>query len=525
MLREIIRLDFSRRNLSLSLSMCEDIILIINSLISDMYFNLMYYLLYFSLTIITYTNAQTSLCAQYYPNDGQYQQCECDEITTNDLTHFSLKCIGHSYVPHFYPSIHYQSIEIESCSQDLQVGDKTFADLNINTLRFRHCNLIGLNEESFSKINHLEKFAIENSTINSLATTSGNFQDIFNSDSFQTLKSLLLKNLHYHQLQKHDKKLNLEYLLNQLPKLHRLELTNIFLDNYRYENLTSVGQNLTYLRLINTHQTSLLPIEHLPSLERLILIHLPQIFHSQKLISSIKNLKKLKYIDFANNQLTNINDLQSKTIDEIDLTSNSISFIDEYTFEHVPKLRTLTLTGNPLQSIDKNAFCGIEDLKRLLITNQQDNSISPLNNCLLLSHPNLDIKTDGRTRLQCNCQLSYIYQIKRQKTKTINDLLKPNDICIVTNNTLVDARDFYQLNNHFYRPIHVYDLENYLNCSPNDQCDRLCKERKIKPTTLSQIKVHKTNVNIQSKNTSLSISLYSFFSHLLFLLLLAFLYL
>jgi hypothetical protein len=487
----------------------------------------MYYLIYFSLIIIAFTNGQSSssLCTQYYPNDGQHQQCECDDIITNGLSHLSLKCTGHSYVPHFLPNIHYQSVELESCSQDLNVGDKTFADLNINTLRFRHCNLVGLNEESFSQINHLEKFAIENSTINSLVTSSGNFQDIFYSDSFKTLKSLSLKNLHYHQLQKHDKKFNLESLLNQLPRLHRLELMNIFLDNYRYQNLTSLGQYLTYLRLINTHQTSLLPIESLPSLERLILIHLPQVFHTQPLISSIKKLKKLKYIDFTNNQLTNIYDLQSKTIDQIDLTSNLIKSIDEYTFEYVPKLRTLTLTGNPLEYIDKNAFCGVENLERLQITNSKENSVSPLNNCLLLSHPNLEIKKESQTKLQCNCELVHIYQIKRQKTKAINDLLKPNEICIITNNTLIYARDNQQLTNHLNRPIHVYELENYLNCSSNDQCNRLCQDRKIKPTTLLPIKVHKTNVNIQNKNTSLSISLYSFFSHILFLLLLAFLYL
>jgi len=224
----------------------------------------MYYIIYFLILIISLTNAQSSshsLCTQYYPNDIQQQQCECDDITTNGISYISLKCLGHSYVPHFLPHIHYQIIELESCSQDLQIGDKTFADLNINTLRLRHCNLIGLNEESFSKINHLEKFLIENSTINSLSTSTGNFQDIFYSDSFKTLKSLTLKNIHYHQLHKHDKKLNLEFLLNQLPQLYRLELINIYLDNYRYQNLTSIGHYLTYLKLINTHQTSLLPIE------------------------------------------------------------------------------------------------------------------------------------------------------------------------------------------------------------------------------------------------------------------------
>ncbi|CAF4319257.1 unnamed protein product, partial [Rotaria sp. Silwood2] len=455
----------------------------------------MYYIVYFLFLIISLTCAQSSLtsnslCAQHYPYDVQQQQCECEDIPGKGI---SLKCIGHSYVPHFLPNIQYHVIELESCSQDLYIGDKTFADLNINSLRLRHCNLVGLNEESFSKINHLEKFIIENSTINSLTTSSGNFQDIFFSDSFRTLKLLTLKKVHYHQSHKHDKKLNLELLFNQLKQLNRLELINIYIDNYHYHNLTFIGQNLTYLKLISTHQTSLLPIEYFKSLESLVLLHLPQIFHTQPLISSIKKLKHLKYIDFGHNRLTHINGLQSNTIDQIDLASNLIEFIDEYTFEHLPKLRTLTLTGNPLQYIDKNAFCGIENFKHLYINIQKLNQVSPLDNCILLSHPNLIIGQDSQTKFQCDCQLMNIYQLQKKETKEINRLFKLSQACIVTNNTLLQSNYYQQLTNHLNSPIYIHELGNYLNCSLDDQCDRLCQERKIK-TTLAPIPTEKINI-------------------------------
>lgn len=491
-----------------------------------------YYLIYFSIIIIICTNGQSSassLCLQYYPPNGhhqQQQQCECEDVINNGTTQITLKCSGHSYVPHFLPNIHYQTIELDSCSQDLHVGDKTFADLNINTLRFRHCNLVGLNEESFSKINYLEKFSIENSTITSLSTSSGNFQDIFYADSFRTLKSLTLNNVHYHQLNKHDKKLNFEFLLHQLPHLHRLELKNIYLDNYRFHNFTSIGQHLTYLKLINTHQTTLLPIDSLQYLESLILIHIPQIFHNQALIGLIKNLKKLKYLDLTDNQLKNLTDLQSKSIDQIDLNSNLIESIDEFTFEHVPKLRMLTLTDNPLHTIHKNAFCGVTKLERLHLNNPHGNPLSPLDNCLLLSHPHLKIKPDNQAKLQCNCQLIHIYQLKRQKSREINHLLTPNQMCIVTNNTLVDARDSQVLMKYFNQPVHVYELESYLNCSIANPCDPFCQERKIRlTTTIIPIKVHQGKIDIHGKFTSFSISLFTFYSQTLSLLLLAFLYL
>jgi hypothetical protein len=478
--------------------------------------------------------AQSSLCAQYYSSDVQQQRCECDDVTQNGIVSISLKCLGHAYVPHFLPNIHYQLIELEFCSQDLQIGDKTFADLNINTLRLRHCNLIGLNEDSFGKINYLEKFSIENATITSLATSTGNFQEIFQADSFRNLKSLILKNVHYHQLHKHDKKLNLELLLDRLGQLHRLELINIYLDNYRYHRTSTTSQTLIYLKLINTHQTSLLPIEYLPSLESLILVHLPDIFRSQTLLMSIGKLDKLKYIDFSHNQLLNVAGLQSKTIDQIDLTSNLLSTIDEYAFEYLPKLRTLTLNGNPLMSIDSNAFCGIEKFERLYINIQKNHQFSPIDNCLLLDYADIDIKQDSQMKLQCNCRLVQIFQMKREQKQRINRLLKPNDVCLVTNETLLETRDSQQLSNHLHLPIYIYELEKFLNCSTNHWCSRACQTRKqtrattppssttiIRPSTLTSLATE----HIHAKQTSRSISLDAFVSHTLVLLLPAFLYL
>ena len=484
-------------------------------------------LIHLVILCISSITAQSSLCTQYYSHDVQQQQCECEDITRNGVVSVSLKCLGHSYVPHFLPNIHYQLIELESCSQDLQIGDKTFADLNINTLRLRHCNLIGLNEESFAKINHLEKFFIENATISSLATATGNFQEIFQADSFQTLKSLNLKHLHYHQLHKHDKKFNLELLLDKLPNLHRLELLNVYLDNYHHQRSNATSRSLTYLKLINTHQTSLLPIESLPALESLILVHLPEVFRSQPLLSSIKALPRLKYIDFSQDQLTTIDGLQSKSIDQIDFSANMIESIDEYAFEQVPKLRTLTLNGNPLKSIDRNAFCGIEKLQRLYINIQKHSQASPIHNCLLLDSPQLDIKQDSQSKLQCNCHLVHLFQLKRQQTPDLNRLLKPNDVCLVSNQTLQESKNFQQLSNHLNLPIYIYELENYLNCSLNEQqCHPACQQRRVKvlttlANTLSAVSTERPN----AKNASRSTSIDAFFSYTLFLLLLAFLYL
>jgi hypothetical protein len=451
-------------------------------------------------------SSSSSICSEYYSSP---QQCECEDLSTNGQFSISLKCNGHSNLPILLSNLNYQTIEFESCLEDLNFDTKPFYDLTINTLRIRHCNLRNLNDQSFANINQFEKFFLENSTIKSLSNPDGNFQDIFSSKSFQILKSLTLKNIHYHQIHKHDKKLNLEVLLQQLPRLYRLELTNIYLDNYRNYDIQSIGQYLTYLSLTNTHQTSLLPIEYLPSLQRLLLRHLPDIFHTQPLIASLGKLKHLKYILFEHDQLKTIEHLQSNTIDDIDLSSNLIESIDDYTFENVPKLRQLTLSGNPLNSIEKNAFCGIENLQRLSI-HIKHTQLSPLDNCILLNYPQLQIIQDSQTKLQCNCQLMNIFDLKRQQTNEINRIFKLNQVCMFKNET------FKQ------QTIQLYELENYFNCSTFTQCNRSCQERKVKAGTMISSSSH---IQVNPKYSSLSTSLYSGFSYALFLLLLAFLYL
>ncbi|CAF3006102.1 unnamed protein product [Rotaria socialis] len=447
----------------------------------------------------------SSICSQYYPLQSQSQLCECEDASSNSTpSSILLKCIGLSTIPNLYSNIIYNTIQIDSCLNDFNFQYESFNNLTINILRMHHCNLLNINDQTFANIKQLEKFTLENSTIISLKFSNENFQELFSMNSFQKLKSLTLKNIHYHQKSKHDKKLNLELLLQQLPFLHRLELSNIFIDSYRYYDIYSIGQHLTYLSLTNTHQLSLLPIEYLVSLERLIIRNLPNLFQTQPLIGSLKKLQNLKYIAFEHNQLESIENLQSNTIDDIDLSSNLIEKIDEYTFEHIPKLRHLTLTNNPLNSIDKNAFCGIKNLERLSIhiTHKQ---ISPLDNCILINYPRLKIVEDASTKLQCNCQLLNIFNLKRQENVDINRLFKMNQDCLY--------------NDRFVR---VYELEKYLNCSSFNQCTDFCQYRQRKtqptPTILSHFQV-------KSKYTSLSTSLYSFFSYTLFLLLSCFLYL
>lgn len=405
----------------------------------------------------------SSICPE---NDS----CECEEISSNHgQISLALKC---THLPPVKSNIPYRTIEFESCSNDLDFSQQPFNDITLNILRIRHCHLTHLNEQTFSNIHQLEKIYLENVTIKS----EGKFQEIFSAHSFRTLKSLTLRTIHFH-----EQKLNLEYLLQQLPRLNRLELSHIHLDNthQQYENL---GQELTYLSLTNTHQTHLIPIESFPLLESLLIRHLPEVFHTQPLIASLGKLKHLKYILFEHNQLKSIDHLRSNSIDDIDLTSNQIESIYEYTFEHVPKLRQLTLTGNPLKSIDQNAFCGIKHLQRLSIHNKH-RLISPLDNCLLIHYPHLQIIQDSQTKFSCDCQLHEVFQHKREQSREINRLFKLNQVCLYQNQTL-----------------NLYDLTRHLNCSSNQVCPRVCQERRMKSS--STVQLHPINAKYSSATMS-----------------------
>ncbi|CAF1203325.1 unnamed protein product [Rotaria sp. Silwood1] len=455
-----------------------------------MYLKMNYFLI-FLLILLNIHIILSSICSKYYPLQD-IPSCECEEHNNEQLS-ISLKCLNLSIIPNFYINLYYHTIEFELCLNDLNFLNQTFMNLTINIIRIRHCNLFNINDQTFLNIKYLEKFLIENSTILSLKTSNENLQDIFSINSFYKLKTLTLKNIHYY----HKYKLNFELLLEQLPYIHRLELINIYIDNYRYYNIKNIGKYLTYLSLTNTHQTNIIPIDYLISLERLLIRYLPDIFHTQTLIYSLKNLLNLKYILFEHNQLKIIENLQSKTIDDIDLSSNLIEHINEYTFKYVPKLRHLTLTNNPLNKIDKNAFCGIENLQRLSI-NIKHKYISPLDNCILINYPYLQIIQDNQIKLQCNCQLMNIFHLQRYDNININRLFKINQMCIINNNNTLENKY-----------INLYELDNYLNCSLSlNQCENLCQEKQ-------------TNINLfhlQAKTksiSSLSISLYSIFSYYL----------
>lgn len=413
-----------------------------------------------SLILLFYlTISSSTIC----PEDNS---CECEELSSNHgQISLALKC---THLPTLKSNVHYRTIEFESCSKDLNFAHQPFNDLTLNILRIRHCHLIHLNEQTFANIHQLEKFYLENITMKS----DGKFQEIFSAHSFRTLKSLSLRTIDIHH-----EKLQFDYLLQQLPRLNRLELSHIHLDNthQQYHNL---GQELTYLSLTNTHQTHLIPIESFPLLESLLIRHLPEVFHTQPLISSLGKLKHLKYILFEHNQLKSIDQLRSNSIDDIDLSSNEIEFIYEYTFEHVPQLRQLTLTGNPLQSIDQNAFCGIKHLQRLAIHNKH-RLISPLNNCLLIHYPHLQIIQDSQMKFSCNCQLYEVFQHKREQTKEVNRLFKLNQVCFYENRTM-----------------NLYELPRHLNCSAESVCPRGCQERRLK--SASSVQIHSINSKYSS---------------------------
>ncbi|CAF1533799.1 unnamed protein product [Didymodactylos carnosus] len=394
-----------------------------------------------------------------------------------------LQCDHFTYVSPFLTTIKHENIQIDSCTESIRIGDKTFADLTINTLRFRLCNLTDLNDQSFSKIKLLEKFSIENSTIKPQFP-----QTIFNADSFQTLKSLSLKNIYYmYDGINNRKKLNLDDLLKQLPLLIRLEVQNVVLDNDQLLSSSSsnhlIGQNLKHLSLTNTKQSSL-QFDRFINLEKLIIISNPQLLLNLSTIN-ISNLKRLQYLALENNQLKFVpNDLNSISLQELDLSSNLIDNINEFQFEHLTQLKILHLNNNPIKYIHKNAFCSLNKLERLYI-HIKHKFISPLSNCILLYKPTLQIEQQIHTRPQCDCSLLQLIEYLKQNDEYIKKYLKHG--CTITNETMKYVKT-YQQQQYLQRlttPVPIALLEKYLYCNDEqDKCGTPCQYSLKKLTTM-----------------------------------------
>ena len=118
---------------------------------------------------------------------------------------------------------------------------------------------------------------------------------------------------------------------------------------------------------------------------------------------------ELAFIYCDNASLTEIPSNLSPLVQHLSLRANNISFLDNNTFQHLPKLQILDLSDNPLTNISSSAFlseslyhlvligCGLEDvqlgaltgLKQLQHLSLAGNNITDLNSLPLNSFTNL----------------------------------------------------------------------------------------------------------------------------------------
>lgn len=139
--------------------------------------------------------------------------------------------------------------------------------------------------------------------------------------------------------------------------------------DFANSSLTMINLSFNKIRFIDSRS-----LENLPNLR---IIHLRgnrlQSIFPHRILTFPHVLVNLNLV---NNSLTRVTNymLQGLTsLQVLDLGYNSISFIEQYSFEHTPKLTTLILSSNDLKYMDENIFpiSGMPDLYALYLDNNR----------------------------------------------------------------------------------------------------------------------------------------------------------
>lgn len=154
-------------------------------------------------------------------------------------------------------------------------------------------------------------------------------------------------------------------------------------------------------------------LENLTNLNRLII--------SNSSISqiSLRNNKKLTWLDLSYNNLDTVPDDIPDGISYLDLSGNSIERVQKESFEDLQYLEILLMENNKIKNISKDAFDELHSLRRLFLSNNSLTSADFLENLQLkfldLSF-NQILKVDDV--LTCSTRLILEKEVLYEKPKT-----------------------------------------------------------------------------------------------------------
>ncbi|KAL5291079.1 Tl.2 family protein [Megaselia abdita] len=181
-------------------------------------------------------------------------------------------------------------------------------------------------------------------------------------------------------------------LFNSLPNLKHLSLT---LNNMEEKTLTKqfLG-NSSHLNYVQIFGPIFEKIDDdafgdLPNIETLNLSFL----NLTSLPRSIKNLKRLTWINLSRNELTEFpKEVLLSSLEDINLSSNKIDHISKEDFKNFPNLTTLFLGNNGIENIEIDTFNDLQKLEELALDGNKLSNVSKAHfeKLLNLKRVNLD---------------------------------------------------------------------------------------------------------------------------------------
>ncbi|CAL6030665.1 leucine-rich_repeat domain-containing protein [Hexamita inflata] len=172
--------------------------------------------------------------------------------------------------------------------------------------------------------------------------------------------------------------------LTETVFLDYLKVTQMFVSNCHNISFTEAPKLLKQLWICSSEIKSLSGLENINQLERLTLRQC-SLFRIQDQLKVTKMLQNLRYLDIAQNDISNSESICNEKLTSLNLSQNKLKSLNG--FGDLTNLSSLDVSGNQLNSVEELAY--LTNLKELNISFNAIKSIQTLHRLVKLAYFNL----------------------------------------------------------------------------------------------------------------------------------------